>query len=205
MRVWELRLAGSPTCRQWVGKLAVYTAASGIDPRRVIPVSLDVGTDNEALLNDPLYLGNRHARVRGADYDAFIAEYLRTASAGAHYCHPPPSRRRAGLTALLGCLTDLSRSSSSVALAPGARTTTACTRSPQRGSGSPMTAQRATAETVAAAILLGPLARHWLHVLVVLSGEVGYAAGGWAGECGVVSVMVVVVQEVGQGGAPVGF
>jgi malate dehydrogenase (oxaloacetate-decarboxylating) len=63
-----------------VGKLAVYTAAAGIDPRRVIPVSLDVGTDNEALLNDPLYLGNRHARVRGADYDAFIAEYLRTAS-----------------------------------------------------------------------------------------------------------------------------
>ena len=63
-----------------VGKLAVYTAAAGIDPRRVIPVSLDVGTDNEALLNDPLYLGNRHARVRGADYDAFISKYLETAS-----------------------------------------------------------------------------------------------------------------------------
>jgi malate dehydrogenase (oxaloacetate-decarboxylating) len=63
-----------------VGKLAVYTAAAGIDPRRVIPVSLDVGTDNEALLNDPLYLGNRHARVRGKDYDAFIARYLEVAS-----------------------------------------------------------------------------------------------------------------------------
>ena len=63
-----------------VGKLAVYTAAAGIDPRRVIPVSLDAGTDNEALLNDPLYLGNRHARVRGKDYDAFIARYLETAS-----------------------------------------------------------------------------------------------------------------------------
>jgi malate dehydrogenase (oxaloacetate-decarboxylating) len=63
-----------------VGKLAVYTAAAGIDPRRVIPVSLDVGTDNEALLNDPLYLGNRHARVRGAGYDAFIRKYLATAS-----------------------------------------------------------------------------------------------------------------------------
>ncbi|MFC0435551.1 NAD-dependent malic enzyme [Kutzneria buriramensis] len=63
-----------------VGKLAVYTAAAGIDPRRVIPVSLDVGTDNETLLNDPLYLGNRHARVRGAAYDAFIARYLDTAS-----------------------------------------------------------------------------------------------------------------------------
>jgi malate dehydrogenase (oxaloacetate-decarboxylating) len=63
-----------------VGKLAVYTAAAGIDPRRVIPVSLDVGTDNEGLLNDPLYLGNRHARVRGAAYDAFIRKYLETAS-----------------------------------------------------------------------------------------------------------------------------
>lgn len=64
-----------------VGKLAVYTAAAGIDPRRVIAVSLDVGTDNEMLLNDPLYLGNRHARVRGKDYDAFIEKYLRSASA----------------------------------------------------------------------------------------------------------------------------
>ncbi len=63
-----------------VGKLAVYTAAAGIDPRRVVAVSLDVGTDNQALLDDPLYLGNRHSRVRGAAYDAFIEEYLRTAS-----------------------------------------------------------------------------------------------------------------------------
>jgi malate dehydrogenase (oxaloacetate-decarboxylating) len=63
-----------------VGKLAVYTAAAGIDPRRVIPVSLDVGTNNEGLLNDPLYLGNRHARIRGAAYDSFIAKYLRVAS-----------------------------------------------------------------------------------------------------------------------------
>ena len=63
-----------------VGKLAVYTAAAGIDPRRVIPVSLDVGTNNEGLLNDPLYLGNRHARVRGEAYDAFIERYLQVAS-----------------------------------------------------------------------------------------------------------------------------
>src|SRR5215467_2445862 len=63
-----------------VGKLAVYTAAAGVDPRKVIPVSLDVGTDNEGLLNDPLYLGNRHSRVRGAQYDAFIKMYLEVAS-----------------------------------------------------------------------------------------------------------------------------
>jgi len=63
-----------------VGKLAVYTAAAGVDPRRVIPVSLDVGTDNEALLNDPQYLGNRHARVRGQAYDDFIARYLEAVS-----------------------------------------------------------------------------------------------------------------------------
>jgi len=61
-----------------VGKLAIYSAAAGIDPRRVIAVNLDVGTDNETLLNDPLYLGNRHARVRGAEYDAFIDKYLAT-------------------------------------------------------------------------------------------------------------------------------
>jgi malate dehydrogenase (oxaloacetate-decarboxylating) len=63
-----------------VGKLAVYTAAAGIDPRRVIAVSLDVGTDNQNLLADPLYLGNRHARRRGTEYDEFIAAYIRTAS-----------------------------------------------------------------------------------------------------------------------------
>ena len=63
-----------------VGKLAVYTAAAGIHPERAIAVNLDCGTDNEALLNDPSYLGNRHARVRGARYDALIDEYLAVAS-----------------------------------------------------------------------------------------------------------------------------
>jgi malate dehydrogenase (oxaloacetate-decarboxylating) len=63
-----------------VGKLAVYTAAAGVDPARVIPVSLDVGTDNVGLLNDPLYLGNRHSRIRGSRYDAFIDAYVRTAT-----------------------------------------------------------------------------------------------------------------------------
>ncbi|MFC6064269.1 NAD-dependent malic enzyme [Streptomyces ochraceiscleroticus] len=63
-----------------VGKLAVYTAAAGIDPGRCLPVVLDVGTDNETLLNDPLYLGARHSRVRGERYDRFVADYLETVS-----------------------------------------------------------------------------------------------------------------------------
>ena len=63
-----------------VGKLAVYTAAAGIHPERAIAVNLDCGTDNEALLNDPAYLGNRHARVRGQRYDELIDEYLSVAA-----------------------------------------------------------------------------------------------------------------------------
>jgi len=63
-----------------VGKLAVYTAAAGIDPMRAIPVMLDVGTNRATLLNDPMYLGFRHARIRCERYDAFIDEYVRTAS-----------------------------------------------------------------------------------------------------------------------------
>jgi malate dehydrogenase (oxaloacetate-decarboxylating) len=62
-----------------VGKLALYTAGGGIDPCRCIAVVLDVGTDNEQLLQDPFYLGNRHARRRGEQYDAFIKRYIETA------------------------------------------------------------------------------------------------------------------------------
>jgi len=58
------------------GKLAVYTAAGGIDPNRVIPVMLDVGTDRQSLLDDPLYIGNRHPRVPVADYDAFLDAFV---------------------------------------------------------------------------------------------------------------------------------
>jgi malate dehydrogenase (oxaloacetate-decarboxylating) len=60
-----------------VGKLAVYTAAGGIDPARTIPVMLDVGTDRPSLLDDPMYIGNRHPRVPSAEYDAFLAEFVR--------------------------------------------------------------------------------------------------------------------------------
>jgi malate dehydrogenase (oxaloacetate-decarboxylating) len=63
-----------------IGKLAVYTAAAGIHPRRVIPVVLDMGTDNLALLNDEMYLGNRHPRVRGERYDALIDAYVTAAT-----------------------------------------------------------------------------------------------------------------------------
>jgi malate dehydrogenase (oxaloacetate-decarboxylating) len=60
-----------------IGKLAVYTGAGGIDPARAIPVMLDVGTNRESLLNDPMYAGNRHPRVTGERYDAFIDAYVR--------------------------------------------------------------------------------------------------------------------------------
>ena len=62
-----------------VGKLALYTAGGGIDPRRCIAVSLDVGTDNEQLLQDPFYLGNRHGRRSGQEYEVFIKRYIETA------------------------------------------------------------------------------------------------------------------------------
>jgi malate dehydrogenase (oxaloacetate-decarboxylating) len=60
-----------------VGKLAVYTAAGGIDPARTIAVMLDVGTDRQSLLDDPLYIGNRRPRVSAAEYDAFLDEFVR--------------------------------------------------------------------------------------------------------------------------------
>lgn len=63
-----------------IGKLAVYTAAAGIHPLRVMPVVLDVGTDNLRLLNDEGYLGLHHARVRGECYDEFIDAFVQAVS-----------------------------------------------------------------------------------------------------------------------------
>lgn len=60
-----------------VGKLMVYTAAAGIDPRQVLPVVLDVGTNNQQLLHDPMYLGNQHPRIQGVKYDAFVNRFVK--------------------------------------------------------------------------------------------------------------------------------
>jgi malate dehydrogenase (oxaloacetate-decarboxylating) len=59
-----------------VGKLALYTVCAGIHPATTLPVYLDAGTDNPDLLSDPLYLGWRHKRVRGTDYDEFVEAFI---------------------------------------------------------------------------------------------------------------------------------
>jgi len=60
-----------------IGKLALYCAAAGIHPAQTLPVSLDVGTDNKALLEDELYLGWRHPRLRGEEYYTLVDEFVR--------------------------------------------------------------------------------------------------------------------------------
>ncbi|MEI7544319.1 MAG: NAD-dependent malic enzyme [Mycobacteriaceae bacterium] len=75
--IGDLGVGGIEIC---IGKLAVYTVAAGIDPSRVLAVGLDVGTNREELLTDPRYLGYKHARVRGAEYDTFIDTYVASAS-----------------------------------------------------------------------------------------------------------------------------
>lgn len=60
-----------------VGKLSLYTLCAGIHPSKTLPMLLDVGTDNRDLLDDPLYLGWRHERVRGAEYDEFVEAFVK--------------------------------------------------------------------------------------------------------------------------------
>ncbi|MGX2944822.1 malolactic enzyme [Enterococcus alishanensis] len=62
-----------------IGKLMVYTAAAGINPAQVLPVSIDAGTNNQELIDNPLYLGNRHARVTGDKYYQFIDQFVNAA------------------------------------------------------------------------------------------------------------------------------
>lgn len=59
-----------------IGKLALYVVGAGIDPASTLPVSLDVGTDNQALLDDPMYIGWRQPRLRGAAYDELLDEFV---------------------------------------------------------------------------------------------------------------------------------
>lgn len=62
------------------GKAAIYTVGAGIDPSKILCVALDCGTDNQELLNSELYLGWKHSRLQGEEYDKFVDRFVRAAS-----------------------------------------------------------------------------------------------------------------------------
>jgi len=69
-----------------IGKLSLYVAGAGFNPSRTLPVCLDVGTNNEELRTDPLYLGNRSKRLRGKEFDEFIDEFMKAVSSKWPHC-----------------------------------------------------------------------------------------------------------------------
>jgi malate dehydrogenase (oxaloacetate-decarboxylating) len=64
-----------------IGKLALYSACGGISPAYTLPITLDVGTNNQALIDDPMYMGSKHPRLTGQEYDDFIEQFMRAVQA----------------------------------------------------------------------------------------------------------------------------